>query len=143
VFLLDTNVLSQLRRSATRRPDGPVEHWFSQVDAGDLFVSVITILEIEMGIAGKERSDPRQGQVLRSWLEDRILPEFSDRMLPVSLQVARLTGRLHVPDRMPDRDALIAATARVHDLVLVTRNTRDFVRAGVRLANPWTARPGS
>jgi toxin FitB len=143
VFLLDTNVLSQLRRSGTRRADSAVKHWFSQVDAGDLFVSVITILEIEMGIAGKERSDPRQGQILRFWLEDRVLPEFAGRMLPVSLEVARLTGRLHVPDRMPDRDALIAATARVHDLVLVTRNTRDFLRAGVRLADPWTAMSGS
>ncbi|MDN5938557.1 MAG: type II toxin-antitoxin system VapC family toxin [Salinisphaera sp.] len=137
MYLLDTNVISELRRVAMGRGAARVAGWQASVAGQDCFLSVITIMEIELGALRKQRHDPVQGDYLLDWLRTTVLPTFDDRILSVTLPVARYCARIHVPDPQPERDALIAATARVHDLVVVTRNTRDFVGTGVLLLNPW------
>jgi hypothetical protein len=104
---------------------------------GTLWCSVISILELEMGALQALRRDRLKGTMLRTWLEDRVLPRFGDRIIPIDTAVALKCAALHVPDPKPDRDAYIAATALVHDMTVVTRNTRDFATTGVRLFNPW------
>ena len=115
-----------------------VTAWTESVDAADLFVSAITIMELELGVLSIERKDATQGAMLRSWLEQHVLPEFSGRTLPVDTAVAQRCARLHVPDKRGERDALIAATALVHGMTMVTRNVDDFKLARVPLINPWT-----
>ena len=102
---------------------------------------MIVVQEIEIGVL-RERTDPAQGAHLRAWLEDRLLPAFAGRILPVTLEVARRGAALHVPDPRPARDGLIAATALAHGLGVATRNIRDFEGTGVRLANPWEGAEG-
>ena len=135
MYLLDTNVVSELRRG--RRANAGVTAWSQGVSPDDLLVSAITILEIEIGVLLIERRDARQGAVLREWLESKALAAFADRVLPVDAAVARRCAQLHVPDPRGERDALIAATALVHQLTLVTRNTADFRAMNVPLLNPW------
>lgn len=135
MYVLDTNVVSELRRP--ERADPKVLAWAASVAAAEVFLSAVSVLELEMGVLSVERRDAEQGKVLRSWLEERVLPRFVGRVLPVDLAVARACARLHVPDRQSERDALIAATALVHGLTVVTRNTRDFETSGCRLLNPW------
>lgn len=135
MYLLDTNVLSELRRR--RRADPDVLAWAAAMAEASAFISVISLFEIERGILLAERRDPGQAAHLRRWLETRILAEFDDRILPVDEAVALRCARLHVPDPRPDRDALIAATALVHGLTVVTRNMTDFEGTGVALINPW------
>ena len=113
--------------------------WADSVDAADLFLSVITLMELELGVLSIERKDASQGAVLRTWLEQQVLPEFSERILPVDTAVALRCARLHVPDKRGERDALIAATALVHGMALVTRNVADFQATGVVILNPWEA----
>lgn len=137
MFLLDTNVVSELRRPDHAHP--AVRAWAASQKAAGFFLSAITILEIETGILLLARKDPAQAQHLRRWLEDVIVPRFGDRTLPVDVAVARRCASLQVPDRRPDRDALIAATALVHGLTVVTRNTRDFAPNGVATLDPWSA----
>lgn len=134
MYLLDTNVVSELRKP---RSDRHVKAWAASVPAPSLFVSVITILELETGVLQVERRDSRQGAVLRRWLDGHVLPAFADRVLPVDTAVALRCARLHVPDHMAHGDALIAATALVHGLIVVTRNTQDFQAADVGLIDPW------
>lgn len=136
MYLLDTNVVSELRKP---KPDRNVKRWARSASPSVLFVSVITVLELETGVLRVERRDPRQGRALRTWLDTQVLPAFSDRILPIDTAVAQRCARLHVPDPMADGDALIAATALIHGLTVVTRNTSDFVRAGVELLDPWHA----
>ncbi|MFT5133499.1 MAG: putative nucleic acid-binding protein [Gammaproteobacteria bacterium] len=100
-------------------------------------MSVITVLELETGMLLVERREPAQGAVLRSWLNTHVLPAFSDNILPVDTAVAQCCAKLHVPDPRSDRDALIAATALVHGMTVVTRNVDDFIRTGVEVLNPW------
>lgn len=135
MFLLDTNVVSELRKA--RKADPRVRHWAASHSPAAFYVSVISILEIEIGVLLAERRDGRQGAMLRLWFEGSVLPAFEDRILAVELSVARRCAGLHVPDPRSDRDALIAATALVHGLTVVTRNTGDFLRTGVPLLNPW------
>ena len=137
MYLLDTNVVSELRKAA--KADRRVVAWADDAPANAQFVSAITILELECGVLLVERRDETQGAVLRSWLEARVMPAFADRVLSVDVAVARRCAQLHVPDRRSERDALIAATAWVHGFRVVTRNTRDFVGTGVETLNPWEA----
>lgn len=134
MYLLDTNVVSELRKP---RADRHVKRWASGVVASSLFLSVISLLELETGVLQVERRDAKQGAVLRRWLDSHVLPAFADRMLAVDTTVALRCAQLHVPDKMANGDALMAATALVHGLTVVTRNTADFEPAGVGLINPW------
>ncbi|MGQ3045996.1 MAG: type II toxin-antitoxin system VapC family toxin [Niveispirillum sp.] len=135
MFLLDTNVLSELRRPD--RANAGVVAWAAETDPADLFISAITIFEIEVGAAQVARRDPAQGLLLRAWIDGHVMTTFKDRTLPVDAAVAQRCARLHVPDRQPQNDSLIAATALVHRLTLVTRNTRDFEPMRVPILNPW------
>ena len=137
MFVLDTNVVSELRKVRLGKADSHVAAWAESVDASDLFISAITIMELELGVLAVERKDATQGAVLRSWLEQQVLPEFVGRTLPVDTAVAQRCARLHVPDKRGERDALIAATALVHGMTVVTRNIADFKPTGVSLLNPW------
>ena len=137
MYVLDTNVLSELRRIELGRGDRNVESWAYQVDAEDLFLSSITVEELEIGVLLVERRDPFQGTILRSWLNSFVLPAFNGRILPVDTRIAQLSARFHVPDPHPIRDGLIAATALVHGMTVVTRNVVDFAGTGVMLLNPW------
>ena len=141
MFVLDTNVVSELRKVRFGKADANVAAWAQAVDAAALFVSAITILELELGVLLIERKDAVQGAMLRAWLDLRVLPEFAGRTLPVDGAVAQRCARLHVPDKRGERDALIAATALVHGMTLVTRNIADFKATGVTLLNPWDASP--
>jgi toxin FitB len=135
MYLLDTNVLSELRRRD--RTDAKVAAWADRVHASDLFLSVITILEIEAGTLRLLRRDPAQGAVLRAWIDRNVLPAFEGGILPVDTAVAQRCASLHVPDPRAERDALIAATALVHRLRVVTRNVADFEPMGVGTLDPW------
>lgn len=137
MFLLDTNVLSELRKAGDGRADRNVTAWISGVDAASLYLSAITLLELELGILRVERRDPVQGGKLRVWMDRHILPEFLDRTLPVDAAVALRCAALHCPDPRPERDALIAATALLHGITVVTRNIADFAAMGVTLLDPW------
>lgn len=141
MFVLDTNVVSELRKVRLGKADAHVATWAQGVDAANLFVSAITILELELGVLLIERKDVAQGALLRAWLELQVLPEFAARTLPVDAAVAQRCARLHVPDKRGERDALIAATALVHGMTLVTRNVADFKPTGVALLNPWELSP--
>ena len=141
MFVLDTNVVSELRKVRFGKADANVAAWAQGVDAAALFVSAITILELELGVLLIERKDAVQGAMLRAWLDLQVLPEFAGRTLPVNSAVAQRCARLHVPDKRGERDALIAATALVHGMTLVTRNLADFRPTGVNLLNPWEASP--
>jgi predicted nucleic acid-binding protein len=139
MFILDTNVISELRKVGDGKADANVVAWLSSVDAGTLYLSAITLMEIELGVLRIERRDPLQGARLRAWVDRRVLPEFADRTLPVDSAVALRCAPLHVPNPRPERDAFIAATALVHGMTLVTRNLADFAPIGVPLVNPWDA----
>lgn len=135
MFLLDTNVLSELRRRERTHPK--VAAWVDTVHAADLYLSVITILEFEAGTLQLARRDAAQGRVLRAWIDGKVMPAFADRILPIDTAVAQCCARLHVPDPRAERDALIAATALIHGMRVVTRNVADFQPMGVDLLNPW------
>lgn len=137
MFLLDTNVISELRKAGDGRSDANVTAWLGSQDAGALFLSAITAMELDIGVRRIERRDPTQGAMLRAWFAERVLPEFHDRILPVDTSVALRCAGLHVPDPRSERDALIAAPGLVHGFTVVTRNTGDFRDTGVRLLNPW------
>jgi len=137
MYLLDTNVISELRKSRTGRADPAVVAWADAVPAAHLHLSVISLLELELGVLQVARRDSVQGAALRAWLEGQVLPAFDGRTLPVDIPVARRCAALHVPDPAAERDAMIAATALVHGLTVVTRNTADFTASGVALFNPW------
>ena len=139
MFLLDTNVVSELRKIRLGRADPGVAQWADSVDAAQLFLSVITVHELEMGILLVQRRDAAQGNVLRSWLDRYLLPAFADRILAVDTAVVLRSAKLHIPDPRPFRDGLIAATALVHGMTMVTRNLADFLPTGVTCLNPWDA----
>ena len=137
MFLLDTNVVSELRKVKTGKAERSVAAWSDSVDAGELYLSAVTIEELEIGVLGIERRDRVQGELFRRWMDEQVLPSFADRILPINTTVARRSARLHVPGPRPIRDGFIAATALEHGLILVTRNVGDFEPMGVRLLNPW------
>jgi toxin FitB len=135
MFLLDTNVISQLRRPARANPN--VVKWAAAIPAVQFFLSAISLLEIERGALQIARKDAAQGHILRAWIDDQIIARFESRILAVDSAVALRCARLHIPDPRSERDALIAATALVHGMTVVTRNVSDFAATGVELLNPW------
>jgi toxin FitB len=137
MYLLDTNVVSELRKAKTGKVNRNVRAWAKSVSASALFLSAISILELEIGILVIERRDRAQGALLRSWMKDRVLKTFHGRILAVDTAVAVRCAALHVPSPCSDRDALIAATAMVHGMTVVTRNVSDFESTGVAIVNPW------
>ncbi|MCA6220915.1 type II toxin-antitoxin system VapC family toxin [Photorhabdus antumapuensis] len=137
MYILDTNVVSELRKVRAGKANAGVAAWAESVDATELFLSVITIMELETGILQIERRDITQGALLRSWFNHHVVPEFTGRILPVDTAVAQRCARLNVPDPCSERDALIAATALVHGMTVVTRNVIDFELTGVPILNPW------
>jgi len=142
MYLLDTNVVSELRKTTKTRAGRPtmdrrVQAWASSVSNTDLYLSAITILELELGFLLLGRRDGKQAAVLQSWVRDHVLVSFADRILGVDVAIAQRCAALHVPDPMDQCDALIAATALVHGMTVVTRNVAHFERTGVDLVNPW------
>lgn len=136
-FLLDTNVVSELWKAVRGKAEHNVVAWLTAVAPESLFLSVITVFEVETGLLRLERRDPKQAVPMRNWFERRLLHQFKGRILQLDLLAIRQCAVLHVPDCMPDMDSLIAATALVHDMTIVTRNVKDFEHTGVRLINPW------
>lgn len=138
MYLLDTNVISELRKAKAGTAHPGVISWAHGVPAALMFVSVISIHEIEHGVLLAERSDPVKGAMSRAWLDNSVVPAFAERIVTVHLDIVKQAAGLHVPDPAPFRDALIGATAMVHGLVLVTRNVGDFERfPDLDMINPW------
>jgi len=140
MYVLDTAVVSELRKARSGRADPNVVTWSASAPVGALYLSAVTILELEIGVLRLERRDVAQGRMLRAWFEDSVLPAFDGRVLPIDTTVARRCAPLHVPNQLSYRDAFIAATALVHGMTVVTRNVADFAGTGVALLNPWQPR---
>ena len=137
MYLIDTNVISEMRKQVSRRAHPNVQRWSDSVRRDSLYLSVISILEAQTGILLMQQKDPFQAEILRKWLHEEILPGFAGHILEVDPQVALRCATLHVPITAPYTDSLIAATALVHSLTVVTRNVKDFQSMGVKLLNPW------
>lgn len=137
MFLLDTNVVSEMRKIRAGKADPRVDAWCRSVAGTSLYLSAIVVQELEIG--GLQHRDPAQGALLRAWLDDHVLPSFGDRILPVDTAIAQRSATLHLPNPRSYRDSLIAATALVHGMTLVTRNVADFETTGAILLNPWQA----
>ena len=136
MYILDTNVVSELRKA--KKADQNVTKWAQPLPSATLYISVISLLELEIGILLMERRDKEQGvAILRVWMNRHVLPTFSGRILAIDTTVAQRCAALHVPNPRSDRDALIAATALVHGLTVATRNVADFEGMGVDVLNPW------
>jgi len=135
MYLLDTNVVSEIRKAA--KADRRVTTWAEQTDAELMYFSVVSILEIRLGILALQRKNKAQADVLATWLSRQVIPAFAGRIISVDIAVALRCAQLHVPNPCSERDALIAATALVHGLTVVTRNTKDFQSTGVAMFNPW------
>ena len=138
-YLLDTNVVSELRKVGDGKADPNVTAWLSAQDSRDLYISAITVLELERGILSIQRRDIGHGAHLRAWMDSRVRPEFAQRIIAIDEAIATRCAHLHIPDRRNEADALIAATAVVHGLLVVTRNVQDFQGTGVVLVDPWRA----
>ena len=135
MFILDTNIVSELRKA--KKADPRVRNWAHALPAESLYLSAISILELELGVLLMERRDKKQGGILRLWMNGHVLPTFAGRVLAIDTAVAQRCAALHVPDPRSDRDALIAATALVHGMTVVTRNLNHFQPMGVTVVNPW------
>jgi predicted nucleic acid-binding protein len=138
VYLLDTNVVSEMRRISAGHGNVQVAHWLGQVEDSALFLSAITVLELELGCLLMERRDKAQGEVLRRWLRG-LLDRYHDRIIAIDSAVATRAAALHVPSPRESHDALIAATALTHRYAVVTRNVGDFAVDRLEVINPWTA----
>ena len=138
MFVLDANVVSELRKLGDGRADARVTAWIAGHDAASFYISALTLMELEIGVLRIERRDAGQGRRLRRWIDRHVLPEFRERTLPVDSAVALKCAKLHVPDPRAERDALIAATAMVHGMTVVTGNRADFEATGVALVDPWS-----
>jgi toxin FitB len=135
--LLDTNVLSEFRKDSYHKADPRVVAWANSQRPEQLFISVITLFEVEKGAQLMERRDQRQGLVLRAWIESKLMPAFSGRIISVDDRIAALAASFHVPNPAPFADSLIAATAIIRGFTVVTRNAGDFQYPGVTVMNPW------
>ncbi len=139
MFVLDTNIVSELRKVRSGKANPGVAAWAEHVPSVELFISAITIHELEHGVLLVERSDPAQGALLRAWLDQSVAAAFKSRVLPVDERIARRAAGLHVPDPAPFRDALIGATALAHDMTVATRDLKDFQRFDdLEVINPWS-----
>ena len=132
-YLLDTNVLSEVRRP---QGDADVRRWISSVPTEDIYLSVLTLGEVRRGIGLLSRRDSAQAEVYEAWLVT-VLRDYADRLLPVDAEAAEEWGRMNLPDPISIVDGLMAATAKVRNMTFVTRNTSDVARTGVRLLNPF------
>ncbi len=137
MYLLDTNVISELRKQTSGKADMNVVTWAKSVPADSLYLSVITLMELEMGVLSIQRKDTQQGNLLRMWLDSQVIPAFANRTIPIDVPTAQCCAALHIPDPRSERDALIAATAIDNGMTVVTRNLADFESTGVKLLNPW------
>lgn len=137
MFLLDTNVVSELRRAASGKANEHLVTWASSVESSALYLSSVSVLELEIGVQRVERRDKRQGEVLRSWLVDKVRPAFRGRILPFGEAAAIICAEYHVPNPRSDRDSFVAAIAESNDMTVITRNVKDFEPLGVRVLNPW------
>jgi len=142
MYLLDTNVISEMRKPRTaqqqrRGMNSSVATWADNTPSESMYLSAISLMEVEVGTLQMERKDIAQGAVLRKWMNDRLMPAFGSRVLIVDSQIALRCAFLQVPNPKSYRDSLIAATAIVHGMTLVTRNTADFQMPGVTVLNPW------
>ncbi len=137
MFVLDTNVVSELRRARGRKANRNVVRWRISVDTNLLYLSSITVHELEVGILQLERRHAASGEALRSWMKFHVLPSYAGRILPVDTSVAQRSAMLHAPQTRPWADAFIAATALVHGMTIVTRNVSDFKSTGAKVFNPW------
>jgi predicted nucleic acid-binding protein len=137
MIILDTNVVSELRKVALGKANVNVQRWASQKDVDTMYLSAITIHELEVGICRLQRRRDFSSEALRRWLDSYVLKTFSGRILPIDTTVAQRSAALHFPQTRPWADALIAATALVHGMVVITRNTRDFHPMGVTVINPF------
>jgi len=139
MLLIDTNVVSELRKLGSGNAHPAVAQWARRAPLDQMFLSAVTAMELEIGVMRLERRDAAQARPLRQWLDQMLRPAFAGRILPFGDAEARQCAAFHVPDRRSDRDAMIAATALVRGLAVATRNLRDFEGMGVRLINPWDA----
>jgi len=141
MYILDTDAVSELRKTKAGKGNPNVVAWVESVEPVDTSLSSITIHELELGTLLLERRDPKQGAILRTWFETRLLPEFDERTFAIDLAVARRCAALHVPDPRPLRDSFVAATALVHGVIVVTRNADDCRPMGAEALNPWESEP--
>jgi predicted nucleic acid-binding protein len=137
MYMLDTNVVSELRRTRSKPPNPSVARWSASVPETELYLSSMTIFELELGALLAARTDPAKGIVLRNWIDLQVMPGFRERILPIDSEVAQRCAALHLEATRSERDSFIAATALVHDMTVVTRNIGDFAPTGVPTFNPW------
>lgn len=137
MYLLDTNVVSELRKASVNKADAEVMNWARTISVAEMYISVITVMELELGILLVERKDVKQAKALREWLNKQVIPSFINRIIPFDVPEALCCASLHSSNPKSERDAMIAATASVHNMAVVTRNINDFKETGVILINPW------
>jgi predicted nucleic acid-binding protein len=138
MYLIDTNIVSEMRRLDTGKANPGVQRWSSSVARDQMFLSVVTVYELEIGILRLMRNDILQATILEDWLHRQVLSAFDSRMLGIDKEIMLRCAPLHVPRTRAYRDSLIAATALVHGMTVVTRNEKDFIPMGVRVLNPWS-----
>ncbi len=138
MFLLDTNILAEARKKSNGTINSGVEKFLKNTPYAQTFISVMTLMEIKQGIFTlQHRNDSKQASILNDWLENEMIPTFKGRILPIDVEVALTCASFHVPNKAGANDALIGATAKAHNLTVVTRNDKDFAFDGVKVINPF------